>query len=230
MMPNLPFPLMGLLVGGVRPLGKRAAPSGIAKAPVTAPVLLRRSGFRGDEQGDTVRHGGPEKAVHHYPFDHYASWKPEVGPHALLDQPGAFGENVSTIGLTEADVAIGDIFRLGHALVQVSQGRQPCWKLHERFADIRMARRVRVSGRTSWYYRVLEEGIVSPGDGLKLVERTNKYWSISRVWHHFYIGTMNASALRQSAELPALARGWRDHTAKRLATGIVEDWSRRLDG
>jgi MOSC domain-containing protein YiiM len=181
MMLNSSFPLMGLLIGGVRPLGKRAAPSGIAKAPVMAPVLLRRVGFQGDEQGDTVRHGGPEKAVHHYPFEHYAPWKSEFGPLALLDQPGAFGENVSTTGLTEADVAIGDIFRLGHALVQVSQGRQPCWKLNERFADIRMARRVQVTGRTGWYYRVLEEGIVSPGDGLTLVERTNDYWTINRV-------------------------------------------------
>jgi MOSC domain-containing protein YiiM len=72
MMPNLSFPLLRLLVGGVRPLGRRAAPSGIAKTPVTAPVLLRRNGLQDDAQGDTVRHGGPEKAVHHYPFDHYA--------------------------------------------------------------------------------------------------------------------------------------------------------------
>jgi MOSC domain-containing protein YiiM len=230
MMLNSSLPLMGLLIGGVRPLGKRASPSGIAKAPIMAPVLLRRIGLQGDEQGDTVRHGGPEKAVHHYPFDHYAPWKSEIGPHALLDQPGAFGENVSTTGLTESDVAIGDIFRLGHALVQVSQGRQPCWKLNERFADIRMARRVQVTGRTGWYYRVLEEGIVSPGDGLKLVERTNEYWTINRVLHHFYVDTMNADALRQISELPALAQGWRDHAAKRFATGIVEDWSRRLDG
>jgi MOSC domain-containing protein YiiM len=99
MMLNSSLPLTGLLIGGVRPLGKRAAPSGIAKDPVMAPVLLRRVGLQGDEQGDTVRHGGPEKAVHHYPFDHYAPWKSEIGPHALLDQPGAFGENVSTTGL-----------------------------------------------------------------------------------------------------------------------------------
>ena len=229
-MSNVSFPLTGLLIGSVRPLGKRATPSGIAKAPVTAPVLLRRNGFQGDAHGDTVRHGGPEKAVHHYPFDHYANWKSEIGSHALLDRPGAFGENVSTTGLTEADVAIGDIFRLGHALVQVSQGRQPCWKLNERFADIRMARGVQVSGRTGWYYRVLEEGIVSPDDGLQLVERTNAYWTINRVWHHFYVDTMNADALRQIAELPVLTQGWRDHAAKRLATGMVEDWSRRLDG
>lgn len=230
MMPNFSFPLMGLLIGGVRPLGTRAAPSGIAKAPVKAPVLLCRTGFQGDAQGDTVRHGGLEKAVHHYPFDHYAEWKSEIGPHGLLDQPGAFGENVSTTGLTEVDVGVGDIFRLGKALIQVSQGRQPCWKLNERFADIRMARCVQATGRTGWYYRVLEEGIVSPSDGLNLVERTNEYWTINRVWHHFYVDTMDEDALRQISELPALAQGWRDHAAKRLSTGIVEDWSRRLDG
>jgi MOSC domain-containing protein YiiM len=98
-------------------------------------------------------------------------------------------------------------------LVQVGQGRQPCWKLNERFADIRMARRVQVTGRTGWYYRVLEEGTVSPGDGLKLVERTSEYWTINRVWHHFYVDTMNADALRQISELPALAQAWRDHAA-----------------
>jgi len=192
-------------------------------------VLLRRIGFEGDAQGDTVRHGGPEKAVHHYPFDHYAEWTSEIGPHVLLDQPGAFGENVSTTGLAEADVAIGDIFRLGRALVQVSQGRQPCWKLNERFADVRMARRVQESGRAGWYYRVLEEGVVAPGDLLTLVERGEEDWTVHRIWHHFYVDTMNTDALRQIADLPALAQGWRDHAVKRLATRRVEDWSRRLD-
>lgn len=163
MTPGASKPLVGLLVGGVKPLGKRGAPSGIVKSPVEHPVFLSRNGLEGDAQGDTGRHGGPEKAVHHYPFDHYREWQSEIGPHSLLDRPGAFGENVSTAGLTEADVAIGDIFRLGHALIQVSQGRQPCWKLNERFADARMARRVQEAGRTGWYYRVLEEGAVAPG-------------------------------------------------------------------
>jgi MOSC domain-containing protein YiiM len=193
-------------------------------------VLLRRTGLEGDAQGDMLRHGGPEKAVHHYPFDHYVEWKSEIGPNALLDQPGASGENVSTAGLTEADVAIGDIFRLGRALIQVSQGRQPCWKLNERFADARMARRVQDSGRTGWYYRVLEEGVAVPGDLLALVERVSEDWTIRRVWHYFYVDTMNADALRQIAALPSLARGWRDHAAKRLATRAVEDWGTRLEG
>ncbi|MCB8819410.1 MOSC domain-containing protein [Microvirga rosea] len=226
---NQSIPLLGLLVGSVRPLGKKAPPSGIAKSPVGFPVLLRCNGLAGDAQGDTLRHGGPEKAVHHYPFDHYVKWTSEIGPDVLLGQPGAFGENLSTSGLTEADVAIGDIFRLGRALIQVSQGRQPCWKLNERFADIRMARRVQESGRTGWYYRVLEDGLVAPDDLLTLVERGHEDWTIRRVWHHFYVDTMNADALRQIAELPALAQGWRNHAAKRLAAKAVEDWSSRLD-
>ena len=221
--------LLGLLVGDVKPLGRRAAPSGIAKSPVECPVFLSRNGLEGDAQGDTIRHGGPEKAVHHYPFDHYTDWRSEGGSSDLLARPGAFGENVSTQGLTEADVAVGDVFRLGRALLQVSQGRQPCWKLNERFGSVRMARRVQESGRTGWYYRVLEEGLVAPDDTLTLVARGQEDWTIQRIWHHFYVDTMNADALRQIADLPSLAQGWRNHAAKRLVTGTVEDWTRRLD-
>ena len=109
-----------------------------------------------------MKHGGPEKAVHHYPFDHYEAWRTELGDIGLLRQPGAFGENLSAVGLTEADVAVGDVFRLGSAIVEVSQGRQPCWKLNERFGQPTVAKSVQASGRTGWYYRVIETGLVAP--------------------------------------------------------------------
>ncbi|CAM5218750.1 hypothetical protein BTHI11S_05812 [Bosea thiooxidans] len=137
------LPLRGLLIGPARPLGPRGVPSGIAKSRVSGAVALSETGFQGDVQGDPVRHGGPEKAVHHYPFEHYACWARELGPHPLLAAPGAFGENIATIGLTEEDVAIGDVFELGTAIVEVSQGRQPCWKLNERFGRASMARDAR---------------------------------------------------------------------------------------
>lgn len=104
------YPLRALLTGQVKPLGRRGAPSGIAKSPVAGPIMLGLTGFEGDAQGDTKHHGGPEKAVHHYPFDHYATWTAEIGTHARLAEPGAFGENLSTLGLTEDVVAIGDVF------------------------------------------------------------------------------------------------------------------------
>ncbi|AJC79766.1 MOSC domain-containing protein [Rhizobium etli bv. phaseoli str. IE4803] len=222
--------LRGLLIGKVAPLGARASPSGIAKSPVKGPVWLRETGFERDAQGDTRRHGGVEKAVHHYPLDHYDDWRAELGGLSLLDGPGAFGENVSTNGLRESDVAIGDVFRTGSAIIQVSQGRQPCWKLNERFARPTMARDVQRTGRTGWYYRVLEPGTVSPDDSLVRVERPTPEWTIERIWRAFYIDTMKGSELSGIANLTTLAQGWRDHAARRLETGRIEDWRSRLEG
>ena len=105
-----------LLTGKAASLPGSDRLSGIAKHPVAGPLILDSQGFPGDEQADRRVHGGPEKAVHHYPRDHYATWTGELGPLPLLESPGAFGENVSATGLTEAGVAVGDIFRLGGAL------------------------------------------------------------------------------------------------------------------
>ncbi|MFD2265005.1 MOSC domain-containing protein [Lacibacterium aquatile] len=223
-------PLEALLTGGLTPLGERAAPSGIAKLPVNGPLHLSKTGFAGDHQGDLKHHGGPEKAVHHYPLDHYGCWQGEIGPHPLLDQPGAFGENLSTFGLVEADVAIGDVFRLGSALLEVSQGRQPCWKLNARFDHPAMARQVQETGRTGWYYRVLEEGLVAPGDSLIPLELMCHGWTIRRIWHFLYVDPLNREALSAIAGLGSLSESWRKLAAKRLATLEVEGWEKRLTG
>ena len=224
------IPLLSLRIGTVSPLGARAAPSGIAKQAMDRPLHLSQTGLAGDEQGDAVRHGGPEKAVHHSPFEHYAEWTGDIGPHPLLTGPGAFGENLSTTGLTEQAVAIGDVFRLGTVLLEVSQGRQPCWKLNERFGRPDMAREVQATGRTGWYYRVLETGIVSPGDGLTLQERRAPEWTLTRIWRTFYIDPLNREELAGIAALDRLAEGWRSHATRRLASNRVEDWTRRLAG
>ena len=224
------IPLLSLRIGDVAPLGLRAAPSGIAKSPVTRPLALSLTDLAGDRQGDPVRHGGPEKAVHHYPFDHYAGWTGDLGPHPLLQGPGAFGENLSTSGLTEETVAVGDVFRLGTALIEVSQGRQPCWKLNERFGRADMARLVQSSGRTGWYYRVLEPGIVAPEDSLTLQERRAPEWTLARLWRTFYIDPLNRAELAGIAALDRLAEGWRSNAARRLESNRVEDWTRRLSG
>lgn len=224
------FPLRAVLTGPVRPLGARGAPSGIAKVAQPHPVRLTATGFEGDAQGDLKNHGGPDKAVHHYPFEHYAAWEREIGASDLLSRPGAFGENLSTLGLTEETVAIGDVFEAGTALLEVAQGRQPCWKLDERFALRGMARRVQASGRTGWYYRVLRTGLVGPGDPFRLVERSAPDWTLARIWRVFYVDTLNRGELETLSELPRLADGWRDHARRRLRTGAVEDWTRRLSG
>lgn len=224
------FPLLGLHIGSVAPLGPRGLASGIAKSAVAGSLALSETGFAGDMQGDTVRHGGPEKAVHHYPFDHYSAWARDLGPHALLDRPGAFGENVSTCGLTEDTVAIGDVFELGTAIVEVSQGRQPCWKLNERFGRPDMAREVQSTGRTGWYYRVLKTGTVSPDDRLRLLERSTPEWTLARIWRTFYINPLDRAELSGIAALDRLAEGWRSHALRRLESNKVEDWTKRLSG
>lgn len=221
---------IALLTGRAVPLAGSEVLSGIVKTPADRPLRLGREGFEGDEQGDRRHHGGPEKAVHHYAADHYPLWRSELGPLPPLLAPGGFGENVSTAGLTEETVAVGDVFRLGTALVQVSQGRQPCWRLNRRFGVRDMALRVQTSGRTGWYYRVLETGTVAPGDAMILLERPAPDWTLHRLWRVFYIDRLNREELRAMADLAVLSEGWRTRAARRLDSGRVEDWSARLDG
>lgn len=219
-----------ILVGTIQPLGSRAAPSAIAKRPIKGRLMLGPEGFIDDQQADRRNHGGPDKAVHHYAFDHYAEWIAAIGPHALLEQPGGFGENLTTSGMTERSVALGDIFRLGQAIIQVSQGRQPCWKLNARFAVPDMAIRVQTTGMSGWYYRVLQPGLVEAGDELILQERISPEWTIHRLWHVLYVDMMNIDELRGMAALEHLPAGWRNYAQKRLESRKVEDWSRRLNG
>jgi len=226
-----PVAIRAVLTGRLQPLGRKAVASGMAKTPVSGPLRVTTLGLAGDEQGDLRVHGGPEKAVHHYPLDHYAAWRetlPSEAAHALLSAPGAFGENLSTLGLTEANVCIGDRFRLGTALVEVSQGRQPCWKLNERFAWAGMSRAVQQSLRTGWYYRVLEEGEVSGGDALELAARPCPDWPLARLLHVLYVDRLNQDALAQMAGIEPLAEGWRKLARQRLANQAVEDMGRRL--
>ncbi|MDR6434061.1 MOSC domain-containing protein [Brucella pseudogrignonensis] len=219
-----------LLAGKIAPLGERKAPSGIDKKPVYGPVRLLRDGLECDKQGDRKVHGGPEKAVHHYPRDHYADWLNDVGENQQLDNAGAFGENISTTGLTEHNVAVGDRFRIGTAVIEISQGRQPCWKLNARFNVADMAVRVQKTGRTGWYYRVLEEGVVAQNDAMTLIERLSPEWTLHRLWHLLYVDTLNYDELAQMAGIAHLADGWKRYALRRLENRKVEDWSARLKG
>jgi MOSC domain-containing protein YiiM len=187
-------------------------------------------GLAGDAQGDTRNYGGTDKAVHLYPADHYAAWNDEIGAAPLLTESGAFGENLTVPGIGEAAVAIGDRFRLGTALVEVSQGRQPCFRLNLRFGRTDMARRMQENGKTGWYFRVVEEGDVAPGDALVLVDRAAPERTIERIRGVFYIDRLDQESLSALAALAPLAAGWRELAAKRLATRTVEDWRPRLEG
>ncbi|KFB09898.1 MOSC domain-containing protein [Nitratireductor basaltis] len=220
----------GVFRGTLKTLGPKASPTGIFKEPVKGPVAVGSEGLSGDHQGDRRVHGGPEKAIHLYPSVHYASWVTEY-PHLESQmQPGSFGENISVGCMDEGDVCLGDRFRLGTAVVEFSQGRQPCWKLNARFLEPRLAKAVQDTGRTGWYFRVIEPGTVSAGDALELVERPHGSWSLARVTRLFYVDQLNYDALEELAAIASLAESWRKLACRRLERREVEDWNRRLNG
>jgi MOSC domain-containing protein YiiM len=218
-----------LLAGHAVPYTRAGSRSAIHKRPLRGRVAIGESGIDGDEQGDTRVHGGADKAIHHYAFDHYAAWREELGPLPLLRAAGAFGENISARGFDETSVCLGDRFRLGTALLEVSQGRQPCWKLNDRFGIPDMALRVQDSGRSGWYYRVLQTGHATAGDALALVERAHPDWPLQRLAMLLYRRVLEEEALEAALTLP-LVPSWRRLIERRLDSRRIEDWTRRIEG
>jgi MOSC domain-containing protein YiiM len=218
-----------LLAGVALPYTRPGSMSAIDKHPLAGRVAIAAWGLVGDQQGDLRVHGGPDKAVHHYPFEHYAAWRTELGALRHLQAPGGFGENISTQGLDECDVCLGDRFALGSAVLEVSQGRQPCWKLNDRFAVADMARRVQATGRTGWYYRVLQPGYTQAGDMLQRVARPWPAWPLRRLGSLLFDRVIDRASLEPALDLP-LVPSWRRLVERRLQTAAVEDWQPRLDG
>ena len=206
-----PVRLNALLTGVIAPIDEKRK-SAIAKRPVDGPVRLSFAGLEGDLQADKYHHGGADKAVHLYPFDHYARWRGDMPDHPRLAAPGGFGENFSTTGLLEDQVCIGDRFRIGTALIEVSQGRKPC-SIQGRFLNWPKLPELMVKERRSgWYARVIEEGVVAAGDMLTLVDRPLPDWSVMRVFGLLIAGDHKAdpAALDVLAAMELLHDGWRE--------------------
>ena len=136
-------------------------------------------GLAGDSQSDRKHHGGEHMAVHLYAADHYPYWRQEIPEVERLSSPGAFGENLYAEGLTEREVCIGDRFRLGSALLELSMGRQPCSTLERHFQRKDMVRRIIANHRCGWYFRVIEEGTAEAGNLLQLVDRVQSRWNVN---------------------------------------------------
>lgn len=228
--------LLSLQVGMPQTIGRadasdpmdRTWTTGFFKVPVSGSVWLWSDHLEGDGQADLQNHGGPEKAVNVYPAEHYGHWKQNL---CLPDLPlGAFGENFTTRGLSEGDVCIGDVFEIGGALVQISQPRQPCWKLARRWRVKDLALRVQRSGRTGWYFRVLREGHVRSGTDLTLVERPCPEWTVAAANAVMHEHLHDTEVVRALAACQSLALRWRDTLIKRVTTGTVGNSAARLYG
>jgi MOSC domain-containing protein YiiM len=222
--------LIEVRTGKPASLGDGKLVSAINKTPRNGSVAVGKLGLEGDEQADRRFHGGPDKALLHYAAENYDAWHAEGPIEHELYVPGAFGENLVSRGLNETNVCLGDVFRIGTAEVEVSQPRQPCFKLNHRFHRGDMARRVQTTGRTGWYYRVLTEGEVAAGDAITLMERPFPDWSVRRVQQHLYVKTEDTTALETLAKLPPLSDSMRKLFETRLASRATESWDARLTG
>jgi MOSC domain-containing protein YiiM len=183
--------------------------TGIFKEPVNAPVMLRTLNLEGDGQADLTVHGGVSKAVYAYPSEHYAFWRAEF---AAMDLPwGMFGENLTTEGLLEDAVYIGDRFRVGQTELMVTEPRMPCYKLGIKFGRADIIKRFLVSRRTGFYFAVKREGKVGAGDAIELVGREQQAISVAAVTRLYAFQKDDFETLRRAVEVEALPENWKGY-------------------
>jgi len=193
----------------------RTVRTSIFKEPVQGSVHVARLNLDGDRQADLTVHGGVHKAVYGYPSEHYAFWRSELPDHEF--PWGAFGENLTTEGLLEEQVHIGDRFRVGTAELVVTQPRMPCYKLGIRHGRPDMVKRFLASRRSGFYFSVAAEGRVEAGDPVTLVSRHPAAVPIPEVVDLYVAKSPEPEHLRRMAELDALPEDWREWFRKRLA-------------
>lgn len=217
-----------VFVGKIRDY-QGSRPSAIAKLQVEGELTLTETGIAGDEQAEKSYHGGTDRALCHYPREHYTHWAQMFPQQAALFCAPAFGENLSTSGLTEKNVFIGDIFRWGDALIQVTQPRSPCFKLNFHFGISDMSTQMQSSGRTGWLYRVIAGGNVSAEAPLELVSRVSDvsvYDAAAIAWFQPF----DDEQYHRLLSAAGLSASWTRTMQKRRLSGKIEDNSRRLLG
>jgi MOSC domain-containing protein YiiM len=193
-------------------MGKSTVLTSIFKSPVQGRVAVVRHNIAGDRQSDLTVHGGPYKAVYCYPSEHYPYWKEQL-PEMEFSE-GMFGENLTTEGITEDSVSIGDRFRVGSALLQVTQPRMPCFKLGIRFARADMVKRFWQSGRSGIYFSVVEEGEVAAGDPIERIGKGPEEVSVADVVR-LYRGDENSVEMLERALRTPLAGSWKQELRER---------------
>jgi MOSC domain-containing protein YiiM len=209
--------VVSVQVGRIAPLGPTGVPSAFVKCPVEGPVAVTTLGLLGDQQADLRVHGGPEKAVYGYALSSYAVWRRAFPEHGALLMPGGLGENLTIDGIDEEMVHIGDVVRIGTATLQVTQPRQPCFKFALRFGDKRLPKAMIGNGRSGWYYRVIETGVLAAGDRLDLLERFNPTWPMARFNRVLSSKSAIMEDMVELATLPGLATAWRETARDAIA-------------
>lgn len=189
--------------------------TGIYKTPVSGPVMVRKRNIDGDEQADPENHGGPDMAVYAFPFEHYAFYQEHLGDDGY--DYGRFGENLTTEGLLESGVHIGDRFRLGTAILEVTQPRRPCYKLAMRMGSPEVVRLMLDSARTGFYFRVVTEGELEAGAAASRLFHDDGAQSVADVHNLIFREVLNLAGLRRAVANPALGRNLHSELDGRLS-------------
>ena len=208
--------LLSVQTGRTAPLGPDSVPSAFVKTSRQGAVAVTRLGLEGDEQADLAVHGGFEKAVYAYSSVHYPQWAAEFPQLADHFTGGAMGENLTVSGLEESRICVGDVHKIGSALLQVCQPRQPCFKFGLRHDNKYLPKAMVRNGFSGWYYRVLREGALQAGDALTLEARPNPDFPFTRLVEIVYRNRATADEIRRMAELEGLASQWRSRARDML--------------
>jgi len=179
----------------------------IFKEPVAGAVTIRELNLAGDQQADLKVHGGPEKAVYAYPAEHYEYWRTQLSDVSF--SWGAFGENLTTDGLSEDALCIGDLLRVGSALLQITQPRMPCYKLGLRFNRDDMIKRFLASGRSGFYFSVIEQGDVAAGSKVEILDRDPDRVTVSDILRLYFGQTRVPELLQRATNLRTLPQNLR---------------------
>lgn len=222
--------ILGLFTGEPEDRWEGKEPSAIRKVLTDGALRVISTGIIGDRQADRSVHGGPEKALHIYPSEHYTHWREAFPDLSGIFRPGGFGENISSEGFTEADLCVGDVLAAGSVRLQVAQGRQPCWKLNMHTGNPAQAAAFQKTGRTGWYFRVLQEGTFQAGDNLDLIDRPCPDWNLREVILARFNPRLDPAVAKALSELQELAEPWRVSFAKKADPDFREDTSKRLNG
>jgi MOSC domain-containing protein YiiM len=197
--------IASLRVGRIAPLGPERVASAFIKDAVSEPLMAGALGLAGDHQADLSVHGGPEKAIYAYPSARYPHWAAAFPDLAQRFVAGAMGENLTVDDMVEDDLCVGDVHAIGGALLQVCQPRQPCFKLALALGEPRLGKHMVRTGHCGWYYRVLREGPIAPGDELVLADRPNSEFAFSRLVTIVNRGGATLPELHHLAAMPGLA-------------------------
>jgi MOSC domain-containing protein YiiM len=209
--------LVSVQVGRSRNAQWRGKPvsTGIYKEPVAGRIMVRRFNLDGDQQADLTVHGGPDKAVYVYPVEHYVTWAQELERSSFSF--GQFGENFTVEGMLEETVCLGDIFRIGDALFEVTQPRVPCYKLGIKMGSMQFPKRFLSSGRTGHYMRVLEEGEVGAGDSIAPIKTDPERMTIRQAVRLAFFEQEDVVMLNKALRIRALSQEWRNMFQEQLA-------------